>query len=202
MGARGTHPLSAGAAWRAAATATLRRADIVGRVRINYRATGALDLARHRDRRVILLGLTRISIPPKPANRQRGRLLAKPLKKKRICDRLFQTARARSRPSHAMSREARKRTASARDADDAPAEERRGRASAGPSGSARDAKAVKREKSQKGKAPVVEAVIELDEEEDDDEFNEQNDADIAQMVRPPKKAFSRPHKPMTFRTRP
>jgi hypothetical protein len=187
MGARGTHPLSAGAAWRAAATATLRRADIVGRVRINYRATGALDLPRHRDRRVILLGLTRI--PPKPANRQRGRLLAKPLKKKRICDRLFQTARARSRPSHAMSREARKRTASARDADDAPADGRRGRASAGPSGSARDAKAVKREKSQKGKAPVVEAVIELDE-------------DIAQMVRPPKKAFSRPHKPMTFRTRP
>lgn len=109
----------------------------------------------------------------------------KPLKKKRICDRLFQTTRARSRPSHAMSREARKRTASARDADDAPADGRRGRASAGPSGSARDAKAVKREKSQKGKAPVVEAVIELDEEEDDDEFNEQNDAGIAQMVRPP-----------------
>jgi hypothetical protein len=33
-----THLLSAGAAWRAAATATLRRADINGRVRINYRA--------------------------------------------------------------------------------------------------------------------------------------------------------------------
>jgi hypothetical protein len=43
---------------------------------------------------------------------------------------------------------------------------------------------VKREKAQKGKAPVVEAVIDLDEEEEDDEFNEQNDADIAQMVRP------------------
>ena len=64
----GTHPLSAGAAWRAAATATLRRADIVNRVRINNRATGALDLTRLSDRRVILrcwLGLsTRIRRPP------------------------------------------------------------------------------------------------------------------------------------------
>ena len=83
-----------------------------------------------------------------------------------------------------MARDTRKRTASARDADDAPAEARRGSASAGPSGSARDAKAAKRRKAEKGKAPtVVEAVIDLDEEEDDDEFNEQNEADIAQMVR-------------------
>ena len=100
-----------------------------------------------------------------------------------------QKASACSHPSHAMARETRKRTASARDADDAPAEERRGRASAGPSGSERDAKAVKREKAQKGKAPVVEAVIDLDEEEDDDAFNEQNDADIAQMVRPSYRVF-------------
>jgi hypothetical protein len=100
-----------------------------------------------------------------------------------------------------MARETRKRTASARDADDAPAEERRGRASAGPSGSARDAKAVKREKAQKGKAPVVEAVIDLDEEEEDDEFNEQNDADIAQMVRPLYGVFFE-HAPFRPRTRP
>jgi hypothetical protein len=87
-----------------------------------------------------------------------------------------------------MARESRKRTASARVDDDAPAATRSGRASAGASGSQRDAKAVKREKSATGKAPVaVEKVVDLD--EDDDEGIEQNDADVVQMVR---RRFSTP----------
>ena len=102
-----------------------------------------------------------------------------------------------------MARETRKRTASARDADDAPAEERRGRASAGPSGSARDAKAVKREKAQKGKAPVGEAVIDLDEEEDDDLFELPSLAGGARdddaMAPPSPKAVDKSKRKVTWR---